>query len=216
VEITLELLEDMSELTIAAAASRLRVSTTSLKKACRKLGVDRWPYRLEPAVAAPPPPAPVDFDEAYVRRLHRKYNSTSAIRRRRSDPAAPASHRRQRAANLPPAPADRPFSGGGLLSSQDRNLPSCSSPSSSSSSPCGCSEGELELGPAAESWTGGLPAGHRSPLHHPAASSPPFSPFPDPDGAPGPAACNGGGEVWGGWGLGSRQASAEELLLDMP
>jgi hypothetical protein len=78
VSITLELLESMADLTIVAAAQRIRVSTTSLKKACRKLGVDRWPYRggrLLPNSAGHGPAPPRDFDEAYVRKLHRKYGA---------------------------------------------------------------------------------------------------------------------------------------------
>jgi hypothetical protein len=45
--ITLERLEGMADLTLVAAAAALRVATTSLKKACRKLGVDHWPYRKD-------------------------------------------------------------------------------------------------------------------------------------------------------------------------
>ena len=69
--ITLELLESMADLTIVAAAQRIRVSTTSLKKACRKLGVERWPYRSD----RPPPAAAMCRAKAtaYLRRLHRKY-----------------------------------------------------------------------------------------------------------------------------------------------
>ena len=67
----------MADLTIVAAAQRIGVSTTSLKKVCRKLGVDRWPYRKDrPAAGAGgPAAAPRDFDEAYVRKLHRKYGA---------------------------------------------------------------------------------------------------------------------------------------------
>ena len=73
----------MADLTIVAAAQRIRVSTTSLKKACRKLGVERWPYRKDrPAAAAGAgaAPAPRDFDEAYVRKLHRKYGGAGSRR----------------------------------------------------------------------------------------------------------------------------------------
>ena len=83
VSITLELLESMADLTIVAAAQRIRVSATSLKKACRKLGVDRWPYRKDRPSAATggsPPAPPRDFDEAYVRKLHRKYGAAAPRR----------------------------------------------------------------------------------------------------------------------------------------
>eukprot|EP00291_Cryptomonas_curvata_P011824 CAMPEP_0172188440 /NCGR_PEP_ID=MMETSP1050-20130122/21931_1 /TAXON_ID=233186 /ORGANISM="Cryptomonas curvata, Strain CCAP979/52" /LENGTH=304 /DNA_ID=CAMNT_0012862947 /DNA_START=398 /DNA_END=1308 /DNA_ORIENTATION=- len=87
VTVTLELLEGMADLTLVAAAAALRVSTTSLKKACRKLGVDRWPYRKDrPTQAAGQNAAPPrDFDEAYVRKLHRKYGAAP----RRAAPGKP-------------------------------------------------------------------------------------------------------------------------------
>eukprot|EP00291_Cryptomonas_curvata_P027499 CAMPEP_0172211582 /NCGR_PEP_ID=MMETSP1050-20130122/36485_1 /TAXON_ID=233186 /ORGANISM="Cryptomonas curvata, Strain CCAP979/52" /LENGTH=487 /DNA_ID=CAMNT_0012892055 /DNA_START=100 /DNA_END=1559 /DNA_ORIENTATION=+ len=87
VSVSLDLLESLAELPIAAAAQRLRVSTTALKKACRKLGVDRWPYRKDrPTQAAGQNAAPPrDFDEAYVRKLHRKYGAAP----RRAAPGKP-------------------------------------------------------------------------------------------------------------------------------
>ena len=97
VSITLDLLEGMADLTIAAAARRIRVSATSLKKACRRLGVDRWPFRRAapaPADADERRPAPRDFDEAYVRGLRRKYGARGAPRRAAVATAAvgPAPH----------------------------------------------------------------------------------------------------------------------------
>ena len=79
VEITLGLLGNLSDVSIAAAASRIGISTSALKKACRRLGVSRWPYRRESRTAPPAssciPSAPRDFDDSYVRMLHRKYGT---------------------------------------------------------------------------------------------------------------------------------------------
>jgi hypothetical protein len=72
-----------SILVLFPPSAALRVSTTSLKKVCRKLGIDRWPYR----------PGPVggccgarDFDEAYVRRPRSKYGAATP---QRSDLVSP-------------------------------------------------------------------------------------------------------------------------------
>ena len=42
--ITLAVLDKLSSLSLTAAASRLGISPTAMKKCCRKLGVTRWPY----------------------------------------------------------------------------------------------------------------------------------------------------------------------------
>lgn len=42
--ITLQVLEDLSSLPLPTAAARLGLSSTALKGACRKLGIQRWPY----------------------------------------------------------------------------------------------------------------------------------------------------------------------------
>jgi hypothetical protein len=44
VYVTLEALEQLSSLSLPKAASKLGISATAMKKACRKLGITRWPY----------------------------------------------------------------------------------------------------------------------------------------------------------------------------
>ena len=50
--ITLDVLHKMSSLSLAAAADCLGISTTAMKKSCRKLGVTRWPYHPHKAASA--------------------------------------------------------------------------------------------------------------------------------------------------------------------
>ena len=45
VRISLEVLDKLSSLSLSAAAFRLGISPTAMKKSCRKLGVTRWPYQ---------------------------------------------------------------------------------------------------------------------------------------------------------------------------
>ena len=152
VSITLELLESMADLTIVAAAQRIRVSTTSLKKACRKLGVERWPYRKDrpaaAATAAKPTTIPRDFDEAYVRRLHRKYGGSGA--RRAGRPAGAGISRLESAASHSsvssdgPEPEDGGDAAGAAAGWADRSRPEVE---------CGlawgglggCAEGDLDM-----------------------------------------------------------------------
>eukprot|EP00960_Hanusia_phi_P059807 764295-Hanusia_phi.AAC.6 len=68
--ITLEILDMYSDTSLTEAAKRLGISSTAMKKACRKLGVSRWPYKKNPEVGMPG-----HYDDAYVRKIHRKYAS---------------------------------------------------------------------------------------------------------------------------------------------
>mmetsp|Transcript_10616 Transcript_10616/g.21005 ORF Transcript_10616/g.21005 Transcript_10616/m.21005 type:complete len:523 (+) Transcript_10616:217-1785(+) len=43
--VTMELLKELSHMPLATAAEKLGVSPTAIKKACRKLGVHRWPIK---------------------------------------------------------------------------------------------------------------------------------------------------------------------------
>jgi hypothetical protein len=44
VSITLDILEQLASLSLPIAASKLGISATAMKNACRKLGISRWPY----------------------------------------------------------------------------------------------------------------------------------------------------------------------------
>eukprot|EP00293_Proteomonas_sulcata_P012163 CAMPEP_0184290910 /NCGR_PEP_ID=MMETSP1049-20130417/3043_1 /TAXON_ID=77928 /ORGANISM="Proteomonas sulcata, Strain CCMP704" /LENGTH=677 /DNA_ID=CAMNT_0026598191 /DNA_START=116 /DNA_END=2149 /DNA_ORIENTATION=- len=71
VVVTLELLEQYSDISLTDAAKKLGISPTAVKKACRKLGVQRWPYKKNPD---PVEPQVINtYDESYVRKLYRKY-----------------------------------------------------------------------------------------------------------------------------------------------
>ena len=50
--ITLHVLEELSSLPLPTAAARLGLSATALKGACRKLGIQRWPYWVARGPAA--------------------------------------------------------------------------------------------------------------------------------------------------------------------
>ena len=52
VSITLKDLLSLAHLTLPAAASTLGISSTALKGACRKLGIQRWPYWARRGLAA--------------------------------------------------------------------------------------------------------------------------------------------------------------------
>ena len=52
VNITLETLRTFADVPLSKAATHLGISPTAMKKACRKLGVTRWPYK---STSAPPP-----------------------------------------------------------------------------------------------------------------------------------------------------------------
>ncbi|EKX33889.1 hypothetical protein GUITHDRAFT_155915, partial [Guillardia theta CCMP2712] len=45
VQLTLQVLEDIANIPLVAAAKKLGISKTALKNACRNLGLDRWPFR---------------------------------------------------------------------------------------------------------------------------------------------------------------------------
>jgi len=64
--ITLEVLARFSNMPLAKAAIALGISPTAMKKACRKLGVTRWPHSTS---------TPGAIDGAYVRRIQRKHQS---------------------------------------------------------------------------------------------------------------------------------------------
>lgn len=58
--ITRPVLEELSNLPLPTAAARLGLSATALKGACRKLGIQRWPYwvaRRPAALHKQSPPA---------------------------------------------------------------------------------------------------------------------------------------------------------------
>ena len=44
VAVTMEILEGLASHSLPTAASKLGISATAMKKACRKLGISRWPY----------------------------------------------------------------------------------------------------------------------------------------------------------------------------
>ena len=44
VAVSLEVLESLASYSLPLAASKLGISATAMKKACRKLGISRWPY----------------------------------------------------------------------------------------------------------------------------------------------------------------------------
>lgn len=50
--VTLELLTELGQLPLPAAAETLGISSTALKGACRKLGIQRWPYWSGRGIAA--------------------------------------------------------------------------------------------------------------------------------------------------------------------
>mmetsp|Transcript_70119 Transcript_70119/g.106038 ORF Transcript_70119/g.106038 Transcript_70119/m.106038 type:complete len:509 (+) Transcript_70119:102-1628(+) len=66
VDISLKMLREMSDLSLKEASQKLGLSTSAMKKACRKLGVERWPIQ-----GAKTPV--IQYNSAYVRRLYCKY-----------------------------------------------------------------------------------------------------------------------------------------------
>eukprot|EP00283_Hemiselmis_rufescens_P005810 CAMPEP_0173424634 /NCGR_PEP_ID=MMETSP1357-20121228/4512_1 /TAXON_ID=77926 /ORGANISM="Hemiselmis rufescens, Strain PCC563" /LENGTH=110 /DNA_ID=CAMNT_0014387897 /DNA_START=243 /DNA_END=571 /DNA_ORIENTATION=+ len=44
--VTMDLLKELAHMPLATAADKLGVSPTAIKKACRKIGVHRWPIKL--------------------------------------------------------------------------------------------------------------------------------------------------------------------------
>ncbi|EKX41674.1 hypothetical protein GUITHDRAFT_141912 [Guillardia theta CCMP2712] len=52
VVITAELLETCFEMPLVAAANKLGICATALKKVCRKLGIHKWPYKeMKPSLS---------------------------------------------------------------------------------------------------------------------------------------------------------------------
>ena len=68
VKIALDVLDRLSCLSLSQAADTLGISSTAMKRSCRKLGVARWPYRSGQAASSN-----AHIDEAYVRKIQRKY-----------------------------------------------------------------------------------------------------------------------------------------------
>lgn len=66
--ITLDVLERFSNMSLAKASTVLGISPTAMKKACRRLGVIRWPHGSSSEAAVP-----AQIDGAYVRRIQRKH-----------------------------------------------------------------------------------------------------------------------------------------------
>lgn len=75
VVLSLDLLQRLMSMPLCAAAETLGLSSTAMKKACRRLGVQRWPYNVHTArgARARGPEQFVSIDAAYVRRIQRKY-----------------------------------------------------------------------------------------------------------------------------------------------
>jgi hypothetical protein len=68
VYITLDVLERCANMSLVKASIMLGISPTSMKKACRRLGITRWPPPVSTEQAAP-----AQIDGAYVRRIQRKH-----------------------------------------------------------------------------------------------------------------------------------------------
>ena len=83
VSITLETLGLYANVPLSKAATLLGISSTAMKKACRKLGVTRWPYNV-PTLAKSGPgkanPSSTQVDSAYVRKLFRKYSGSLRVK----------------------------------------------------------------------------------------------------------------------------------------
>mmetsp|Transcript_130594 Transcript_130594/g.194517 ORF Transcript_130594/g.194517 Transcript_130594/m.194517 type:complete len:490 (-) Transcript_130594:363-1832(-) len=71
VELTREKIEEMSGKSLKQAAAEMGLAASTLKKACRRIGIERWPHR--PEAVSPQLPPSLLYDSAYVRRLQCKY-----------------------------------------------------------------------------------------------------------------------------------------------
>ena len=81
VVISKDTLEQYKDTPLSKVAAKLGISTTAMKKACRKLGVTRWPYNSTCAPKPPPKVANADathVDTAYVRKIFRKHAGGNA------------------------------------------------------------------------------------------------------------------------------------------
>ena len=80
VVITMAILEKYKDIPLSKVATKLGISTTAMKKACRKLGVTRWPYlhsTYKPNARPIPRSTDVaNVDTAQVRRIFRKHAGT--------------------------------------------------------------------------------------------------------------------------------------------
>jgi hypothetical protein len=136
-----ETLQNLWHLTVQQAADKLGVSLTTLKSACRRLGIARWPRNAgrtpptappaDSAFAGPARPVPVSL--AYTRRLLRKYATAEARSARRAAMTVGAG---------------------------DPSEASCSPPSCSHASSCIAESAEWECGAEGygSSWDPGSPA----------------------------------------------------------
>jgi hypothetical protein len=90
--VTHEMLEQVWHLTVQQAADKLCMSLTTLKTACRRLGIARWPRNggRAPLNAALSPPPAVGVSLAYTRRLYRKYVTSETRRACRAGQASSA------------------------------------------------------------------------------------------------------------------------------
>ena len=83
VSVTRETLQMYAGVRLTKAAELLGISTTAMKKACRKLGVSRWPYnpsapsKPQSPIRASTAAKMVQVDSAYVRKVFRKYSRGS-------------------------------------------------------------------------------------------------------------------------------------------
>mmetsp|Transcript_63213 Transcript_63213/g.131509 ORF Transcript_63213/g.131509 Transcript_63213/m.131509 type:complete len:507 (+) Transcript_63213:74-1594(+) len=70
VEISVQMLQEMGVKSMKEAAQELGIATSTLKKACRRLGIKRWLHSTNN-----PAPTPANtYSSAYVRRLFSKYD----------------------------------------------------------------------------------------------------------------------------------------------
>ena len=86
--LTLDTIQDLEErLSLSAAAAALGVSPAELRRACRRLGVQRWRHRAHAATAAAVA-APEERAVAYTANLRRKYSGGSGASAR--EPSLPS------------------------------------------------------------------------------------------------------------------------------
>ena len=133
VSITIETLQRYTDLPLSKAATQLGISSTAMKKACRKLGITRWPnMTIARAKLAPPPKSAVTMhvDSAYVRKLFRKYSGYARIRDCLGDDCAGAPDRSGAAqsAQAHPPHRDGGFSDSTASQASDGCSPSAPSP----------------------------------------------------------------------------------------
>eukprot|EP00286_Rhodomonas_abbreviata_P023318 CAMPEP_0181304738 /NCGR_PEP_ID=MMETSP1101-20121128/9322_1 /TAXON_ID=46948 /ORGANISM="Rhodomonas abbreviata, Strain Caron Lab Isolate" /LENGTH=686 /DNA_ID=CAMNT_0023410539 /DNA_START=317 /DNA_END=2374 /DNA_ORIENTATION=- len=74
-ELTAARLQEMEGMSMKQAANTLGIAASTLKKACRKLGVERWPHLKDGMKGKA-----MDYDGSYVRRLYAKYSGRGVER----------------------------------------------------------------------------------------------------------------------------------------